>query len=268
MRNGLLVVCAMTLFWSVTARASITCPIFDPNGPQIVFPPAGYNRFYTKAVNVGGLPILATAKTCDRTLQMASEIVRKMLSRRPDVEAQLMRQRSFIAIFAVDERLTDLPEMSDLAGRPIPGDEKNTYDGLCGSGGSAKRPTVVCERNLIGYYDPYGGRMSVMIHELGHTIQDMGLDASSKRRIVTAYNNALRAGLFPPAPGSGTPWIMMNEHEFFACGTANWFNATDPGNPSNSPAQSGRAQLRSYAPELYQILSEIYPDDNWRYPRW
>ena len=268
MRNGFFLALAITFASpALHAANSSYCPPVDPYGAYVSIPPRGYDSFYAKMVYAPGIPIVASAQTCDRSLQVAYEIVSKMLSLRPDIEQQMIRNGAYVAIFSIHEKLTDIPENRDLAGRPVPGEPQITWDSVCGSGAMRDRPMTICERNLIGIADPYGGRMSIMIHEFGHTVQDLGLDAGMKRRIKTAYNNAVASGLFPPSPGRGVPWIMNNDQEFFACGTANWFNATDPSNPYGSPAQNGKVYLKSYAPELYQILSEIYPDDHWRYPR-
>ena len=248
-------------------QAFATCPPLDPQGPKIVSPSNAFNAFYTKTIDKPGLQIVASSSTCDRTLQVAYEIAHEMLSKRPDIESRLIAQKAFIAIFSVTEKLTDLPEDHDLAGKPTGGDPSLTFDDLCGGGGVPGRPTAICEKNLIGVNDPYYGRMSVLVHEFGHAMQNLGIDAATAAKVQVAYQNATAANLFPATRGSGVSWMMSNQNEFFAEGTGTWFNAADPKNPANSPEETGRANLKTYDPELYQILANIYPDDNWVYPR-
>jgi hypothetical protein len=254
--------------FSINALADqFRCPPMNANGPPIVFPQRGFNSFYSKAIKSDGIQVVSSSKTCDRSLQIAHEIVRKMLSSKPEIETNLIRKRAFVAVFSISEKLTDLPENRDLAGKPTGADPSLTFDDLCGGGGVNGRPTAICERNLIGVNDPFFGRMSVLIHEFGHTIQNLGLNDATLATIEIAYANALALHLFPKANGIGVSWMMSNVSEFFAEASGTWFNAADPTNPVNSPEEIGRSHLKRYAPKLYQILSMIYPDDNWVYPR-
>ena len=60
---------------------------------------------------------------------------------------------------------------------------------------------------------------------------------------------------------------MTNSQEFFAEATGTWFSAADPSNPACSPDETNRDHLADYAPELYNLLSNIYPNDSWTYPK-
>jgi hypothetical protein len=164
------------------------------------------------------------------------------------------------------EKLTDIPEDRDLAGEWLDQKQSRTFDELCGSGGVTGRPTTICERNLIGINDPYRGRASILIHEFAHTIQNQGLDPTNSTLINNEFTRAQSANIFRTANGN-VSYMMTNSHEFFAEATATWFRATDPSNPAISPEQIDRAHLAYYAPKLYSLLSAIYPNDSWEYPR-
>ena len=103
-----------------------------------------------------------------------------------------------ISIFAVSEKMTDLPEDRDLTGVWIDPAHTRKYYDTCGGGAVRGRPTSICEKNLIGVEDPYFGRMSVLIHEFGHTIQNIGMDQTTFNEVLTAYSNAQDQKLFHP----------------------------------------------------------------------
>ena len=250
------------------ASPAIVCPTVSFLSPSVSAAPIGTDPFYTKYIDAEGIPILASDQVCDRSLQVAYEIVTHMLSMRPDYLQNLITKGVKVSVFAINESMTDLPEDRDLTGVWIdPPADTRTYSDTCGGGAVVGRPTSVCEKNLIGVEDPYYGRMSVLIHEFGHTIQNLGVDTTTFNKILTAYSNAQSSKLFTKADGVSTSYMMSNYMEFFAEGTGNWFNAADPTNPANSPEEKGRDFIENYDVELYQMLKTIYPDDQWAYPR-
>ena len=198
---------------------------------------------------------------------MAYAIVHHMLLIRPDYLATLVKKNVNVADFSLAEKMTDLPEEHDLAGQWVDATHTRKFDDLCGGGGVMGRPTTICERNLIGVEDPYFGRMSVLIHEFGHTIQNLAMDTTTVAAVSAIYADAQAQGRFRQADGVSSSYMISNPSEFFAEASGNWFNAADPANPVNSPAQAGRKSLKNYDFKLYQILRGIYADDDWIYPR-
>lgn len=247
--------------------SAFNCPQVLPDAPQVSTPPADTPPFYSKYIDAQGIPILGSSQVCDRSLQVAHEIVLHMLSLRPDYHLRLKEKDVKVVVFAVNEKMTDLPEDRDLEGVWVDSAHTRKYDDLCGGGGVPGRPTTTCERNLIGFDDPYFGRMSVLIHEFGHTIQNLGLDQQAFNDVLNAYVEAQANHLFTRADGVSTSYMMSNSMEFFAEGTTTWFNAADPKNPANSPEELGRDFLKQYDPQYFQILRKMYPDDAWVYPR-
>ncbi len=264
-------------------------PPLENAAPVRALPPDSSGNYYSKWIDAEGIPVRASRRACDRSLQVAARVVEKMLSFRPDIRARLIGAGASVAVLAFTEKLTDLPEEHDLAGSWTDAGHTRKFDGLCGGGGVPGRPTVVCEQNLLGQQDPYRNRMSVLIHEFGHTIQNEGIDPTLAAQIQRVYAQAQARQLFPglvvsagPAPASASllgagsaavsypvsypvSYMMNNPQEFFAEATCTWFNAADPTNPANSPDEKGREYLSEYDPELYQLLSWIYPADSWEY---
>ena len=166
------------LLYTCDAIASTdSCPNSSSDDPNVSQPPSNFSPFYQKYIDASGIAIVGSKSVCDRSLQVAYEIINEMLSMRPDIRTKLIEQNIFVAVFAVNEKMTNIPENQDLAGKWADPTKTRTFDDLCGSGGVNGRPTTICERNLIGINDPYYGRYSVLIHEFGHTIQNQGLDS-------------------------------------------------------------------------------------------
>lgn len=118
---------------SAPAASEVSCPPVSSSEQQVSTPPSTYNPFYKKWLDANGIDIVGSDQVCDRTLQVAAEIVREMLIERPDIRENLITQHHFVAVFAVSEKMTDLPEDQDLKGIAI--DPTRTYDTVCGGGG-------------------------------------------------------------------------------------------------------------------------------------
>lgn len=234
------------------------CPKSDPMGPQVLPPSKSLDLWFRKFVNSEGISIVASGIVCDRSLQLASLIINHMLSVRPDVRNKLIKTQHLVAIFGIGQKTTDVPGNTDLVGTPT--------EETCGGGGIGSRPTSICESNLISYQDKWKG-MSVAVHEFGHTIMNLGLDELEKKKIEKAFQEAKNKHLFPKSDGVTPSFMMTNEMEYFAEGTGIWFAAADTNNPANSPKVKNREQLKDYDPDLYRVLSLIYPNDSWVVPQ-
>ena len=253
------------------------CPASSTSDPAVSTPPSalGLSSFYQKYIDANGIPIVSSEKVCDRALQVAYEIVTEELSGPigPAILKNLIHNKVRVAIFSnvSGEKLTDLPEEVRYAG------DSDFPASRCGGGAVKDVPlTTVCDGNLLGAwwaslgtrearYDSYQRRESVLAHEFGHTIQNLGLDSRTKKLIESSYRNARNQNLFTNAKGTPS-YMTTNSSEFFAECTLIWFNAVDSTNPMNAPSIWKREQLQKMLPEMYEILSTIYPNDDWRWP--
>ena len=151
--------------------------------PQSVRDALGLSPFYQKYVSAGGLAVVASEKPSDYALLEAAYLVEQMLAQRPDVRAAMIRNRARVAVMAVTEFTTDIPEHSHL--RPKEYADKRAR----GMGGPS---CVSCaEENLLGYPgDPYATE-NILIHEFAHGIHQLGLrsvDRDFQRRLVEALS--------------------------------------------------------------------------------
>jgi hypothetical protein len=212
--------------------------------------------FYTKYVNAGGMPIIASDKVSDFALLEARYLVEQVIGHRRDVLAAIAKNRVRLAIMAPTELTTDIPEHSDLT-------PKDHWDKRArGLGATDARPAVSCgEENLLGYPgDPYSVE-NILIHEFGHVIHERGMnvvDPTFDGRLRAAFEAAKREGLW-----KGT-YAGSNHMEYWAEGTQSWFD-TNRENDSEHNWVSTRAKLKTYDKRLVALLAEVYGDGEWRY---
>jgi len=135
----------------------------------------------------------------------------------------------------------------------------------CGGGAVRGLPiATVCESNLLAEQsffarlDQFRGRENVLIHEIAHTIQHLAFSPEQASRVEAAYLSARHDPVFLTRSGESS-YMMTDAYEFFAVGTAIWFSGWDPDSMAAPSGIKGRGDLQKYAPELYAVLSEVYP---------
>jgi hypothetical protein len=221
-------------------------------------PPSWADPFYTKYLDARGVAVMGSPNVSDRAIAIAQATVSHMLAKRPDLAQSMAQQHAIVAVFAENERFTDIPEMRRWRG--VTNRAGHNLDAGCGGGAVKHNPvTTICERQLLDD----NAKFATLVHEFGHSVQNLALDEATLAAIRTAYQHAQHKGLFRKADGQTPAYLMNNEHEFFADTTTMWFNGYNPTNPANTPFVATRAQLKTYDSEIYQILAGIYPDDDW-----
>jgi hypothetical protein len=130
--------------------------------------------------------------------------------------------------------------------------------GAGGLGGTASLPATACsEKNVLKQSDdPYlrgtAGGENVCVHELSHTIMNVGLSSQDRLRIQQRYDSARTEGLWTG------DYAMENAEEFFAEMSQSYFCA----NPSVPNALHHGINcpdaLRNYDPRTFQLIDGIY----------
>jgi hypothetical protein len=216
------------------------------------------SAFYKKYLDAAGLPVLSSEKVPDVALYATRETVLRMVSKRRDVLAAMIRSHSRIAIMSVSEVTTNIPEHSDLY-VAFPGTDWNTR--ARGLGATLQRPASSCaEENVLRYEnDPYYGE-DILVHEFTHGIDLTGLrvnDAGWATRLAQIYANARALGRWTNTYAAST------KEEYFAEGVQSYFNVNLGANPPNGIHNfvNTRAELQTYDPELYRLIREVFPVD-------
>jgi hypothetical protein len=243
---------------------SSAAPPPPPDRTALPPPPAalvsewGLSPSYVKYVDVGGFPILGSARPSDFALLEAAYLVRQMIGHRPELFRALAERRVRGVVMATTELTTDVPEHSDLT----PAAYWNRR--ARGLGPTPVRPAMSgAEENLLALAgDPYSTE-SIFVHEFAHAVHEMALDTAEPSfagRLHAAFENARTSGLW-----TGT-YAMSDEREYWAEGTQSWFDSNRADDAEHGPIDT-RAELRAYDPTLATLLTEVYGDSPWRYVR-
>ena len=225
---------------------------------KVVAPPAALKLapFYTKHVDVLGLPVVASAKVSDAAVLEAAYLARLMLDARPDVARAMADNKTRLAVMAATELTTDLPEHSDLKPREY-------WDRRArGLGATRARPAVSCaEENLLMCPgDPYRGE-NIMIHEFAHAFHEMGLRTLDKQfdaRLAAAHKAALANGLW-----KGT-YAATNPNEYWAEGVQSYFHCNQAKGGIHNDVDT-REKLKAYDPDLFALIDAAFKSPAWVY---
>ena len=253
--NVIFIACVLLCLFQQIARAQVL------NIPEPVPPPAavrntfGLDPFYQQWIDVGGVPVLASAETNPYAVKEAAYLIKQMIGHRQDVLQALAENGVRFSVMAYTEMTTQIPEHSYL--RP------DFYWDIRARGLGGQ--TTSCgEENLLNYLnDPYWTE-NTLIHEFAHTLHRNGLnmvDPGFDSRIGLTYDAAINKGLW-----KGT-FASTDRDEYWAEGVQSWFHAN--ANEKNDPALHNnidtRAELKAYDPDLARLLTEVFGDRAWQY---
>ncbi len=230
-------------------------------GDKISPPPASLSlpSFYQKCIVVQGIPIVSSAKVSNKAILAAKEVVDVMLRKRPELSKPMLARKLRIAIMAPTEQTLDIPEHSDLQ-KAFPETDWNKR--ARGLGATVERPCVSgAEENLLGLAgDRYRGE-SILIHELGHTVLNFGLESTDKSfrpRLLKSFEEAKKSGVWAKT------YAITNLDEYWAEGVQSWFDCNQKGPVGGNGVHNeiwNRQELKLKDPGLYQLLSEVFVAD-------
>lgn len=227
--------------------------------------------FYSKYVDAGGYPIVASSHVSDFALKEAAYLVKLMLANRPDLTEAMVSSGSRMSIIGWKEFTTDLPEWKWLGDPKRDGSDAEGVSAVDywdararGMGGSETDPYCSCgEENLLGYNgDPYAAEC-ILIHEFAHNIHLRGLvrvDPTFDARLKSAYQKAMSAGLWKGK------YASVNHHEYFAEGVQSWFNNNRENDHDHNHVNT-REELLNYDAELAGFCREVFGDTSLRYEK-
>jgi hypothetical protein len=218
-------------------------------------PELGIDPFYSKYVDAGGIPIVASARATDRALLAARTIVLRMLRKRPDIRARLIAETAHLSVMAPTDETLDMPEYKELIGTPTDTPDVGWNERSRGLGGSLATPVAICgEENLLCMPCDRLRGGSILVHEFAHLIEQVGLahDKAFRRGLEDAFANATAKKLFQ------AKYPSRDKHEYWAVGAGSWFETNSIGE------RRSRAELRAADPLLASLLVQVFPDDDWK----
>ena len=240
-----------------------TAPEEDLNVPECVVTSVpdslGYDKFYTKYVDVNGLPLVSSWRVPDSAFVAAHRTLYAMTSMLdPKIIEVMKRSNARVAIMARYEGTTDLPEHHYLVN-----DTALNWDLRArGLGGTIEEPLTSCaEENVLAYQiDKYHAE-DILIHEFAHAIHCIGIiqvDSTFDDRLQQLYEQAKAKGIL-----AGT-YRETDRMEYFAEGVQDWFNvnAEMPYNDGKHNWCNTREELQLFDPDLYNLIGEYFPKTN------
>ena len=223
--------------------------------PSIVRDFFELDPFYEQWIDVGGLPVIASAQVDPYAVKEAAWLIGKMIAHRPDVLRTMAGNKARFSVIGHTEIITEIPEYHN---DPRP---DFLVFGERGWGGTEGATVTSSEENLLKYPgESYGGRYNVLIHEFAHGIHLLGLntfDPTFDDRLRITYEAAIKKGLW-----QGT-YAASDRREYWAEATQAWFYPNGGG--SFDRFGNTRQALKAYDPDLAALLTEIYGDSEWRY---
>ncbi|MYH96455.1 MAG: hypothetical protein F4129_08100 [Acidimicrobiia bacterium] len=231
--------------------------VLPPLGP----PPAelGFDPFYQKYLDASGIPIVTSAAVPDAALYKTRVLIHEMLANRPDILEALANSGMHVTLIAEGSVITDIPEFSNLY-EEFPGTDWDVAILGGGLGPTTHIPVMaaVVENVLCLESDQISPFEDVMVHEIGHAVLTMAIDAQMgdtdfRPRLKAAYQSALDAGLWKHT------YAATNVDEYWAEGTQSWFDLNGPPYRTQNNINT-RAELLEYDPALAALLDEVYGD--------
>lgn len=217
----------------------------------------GLDSFYVKYVDVNGLPLVSSWRVPDSAFVAAHRTLYAMTCMLDTAILNAMiRSQARVAIMARYEGTTDLPEHHYLVN-----DTALNWDLRArGLGGTIEEPLTSCaEENVLAYQiDKYHAE-DILIHEFTHAIHCIGII-----QVDTTFNRRLQS-LYEAAKGRGDlagTYRETDKEEYFAEAVQDWFNvnAEMPYNDGKHNWVNTREELKDFDPDLYQLLSEYFPE--------
>ncbi|WP_205569492.1 hypothetical protein [Arachidicoccus soli] len=227
--------------------------------------------FYQKYADAFGIPIVSSSKVPDAALLVAKDIVNYMLSGRPDIRREMVKEGARVMVEAQSEMETDLPEHRNWK-KPTKDDprlvpeEREDYDKPGGIGSMTDRQywnqrargmgglhTSCAEENLLGYPGTRYYGENIFVHEFSHNILGTieRLNKAFYDSVDAAYHRAKQTGKYKGQ------YALTTVQEYWAEGTQWWFWSNiefyDKGIRIQSPSD-----LKNYDPDLYNLLAKVY----------
>jgi hypothetical protein len=217
-------------------------------------PPAALSLdpFYVKYLDGYGSPVVSSANVSDEALAAACRITGNMVALRDDVRQAMARNNHRVAVIALNEQTTDIPEYADLYS-VFPNTDWNAYRSV--SATRVRPVTSSSEENLRCLTDDMYEGDSALVWALSFGLRDLGIsevDTQFGTQLQAAYTSAMAAGLWARTSAAD------NSGDYWAAGSLAWFGAS-----THLPVKS-RSDLAVYDAPLTDLLGRYLPANDWR----
>jgi hypothetical protein len=207
--------------------------------------------YYEKYASANGVIVATGSGVDDEAIVRYCRLLIEMTSNE-GVRQAILDDQMWFTMIAEDEQLSSLPQIDRAYGTSL--DRRAR-----GLGGLT--PTICAEDSIMCMPgDPWDGDC-ICPHETGHTLWSSGVarvPGLSSR--FTEITNAIRSS---GRLANAYVWQDGNQSGMMAWGVQAWYDCAINGtNGAYHSDINTRAELQRELPDLYQILSEILPEDN------
>ena len=217
--------------------------------------------FYEKQCTVLGISVVGSGAVSDEAIEAAAEHVYEMLAVRPDLSEALANAPIRVAVIGASERITDLPDFTDLYA---------LYPGTDWRGrgrsfpGTSEVPTAAgAEENLLCLEGDRFAGQNLFVRDFARTMLRFALadvDAAAQRDIEQAFNRAIAEGLWKDTLAE------TNAEQYWAEISQAYFDVNGYPEEDDDDAVRTRDHLRRYDPYGYGAALSVYSDTAWRPP--
>lgn len=212
--------------------------------------------YYKKYVMLGttlenSIPIVCGKNVSDAALQQA-KLQCSYIANTPAILNMLRQQRIFIVIFGNSEYPDVIPGWN-------PALDATRYAGGYGPNAPGASCGLHMGDILNNTFDRYPTE-NIVIHEFGHAVIDFALDKLTpgfKTNVAAIWGRAKTKGLWT------NTYAISNASEYWAEGVQSYFNLNSKGPEAGDGTHNHvntRALLKTYDPELYNVLYGVYGD--------
>jgi hypothetical protein len=257
---------AILTAWLLLATVWVAAGQGGPDHPSVTPPPDSFfelvnqrdrdaaHNFYTKYLDVIGIPVVASKEVADESLRRTRWIVMHLLAGRPDIVEGMKKNRMYLIVIGKDQLYCDMPEYSHA--------QNSAYlnERVRGTGG---RPTSFGEENVLSLpLDRYDDE-SIAVHEFCHTIDGAlrAIEPNWTERRNKVYHDAIDKGLWK------NTYAGSNPGEFWAEICQSYFDCNRVNNWNHGLIRT-REQLKDYDPDSYELVRSTFNlngDNDWRY---
>ena len=212
---------------------------------QLPAPPASLDLdlYYEKHLDAGGIPVAASSLAPDEALFRVRDIISEMLSERTALHDNMARLGVRVAIMPRGSAVSNLPEFRESSRY---WDTRVEKGGLYSRG--SMRLVVIGEENLLCQTDDVRKGLDVFVHEFAHAVDHAEPFSGFRARLVSAYKDAMSAGLWPAT------YASTNPSEYWAQAVGIWFGL------GTELHLNTRAELLEYDPAVAALIQQVFGD--------
>uniref|UniRef100_A0A383VUG7 ShKT domain-containing protein n=1 Tax=Tetradesmus obliquus TaxID=3088 RepID=A0A383VUG7_TETOB len=201
----------------------------------------------------GNLTIWAWDIVTEAAVQQALLVISRVVGElHADVRRRLVTSSppAKVALFKRPEQVfTDIPEHSQYKGTEFGNVGEPVYAGV---GGTKEIPVSSCDmRNILETSDDPYREESVLVHEFGHHIHNVGLSGCETDAAAAAYTHAAASGTYTP-----NIYMISTNAEYMANAVTAWFQGIGRGDVNDGIID--RPRLLARDPTLFSLMQYMF----------